>query len=210
MNIGIIGSGDMGSGLGGIWAEKGHVVLYSFSHSREKLKNLAASHKNALTGTPAQAVAHGDIILLSVGWKSIGDAVAAAGRIRGKIVIDCTNPLTLDASGLEIGLSTSGGEEVARLLPEAKIVKAFNTVYAEIYHSDSRLFGSRMPTMLYCGDDSEAKRVVSELIVETGFEPVDAGPLISARYLEPLAMLMIQLGIVQGMGTNITLSLMQR
>ncbi len=210
MNIGIIGSGDMGSGLGRIWAEKGHVVLYSFSHSREKLKNLAASHKNALTGTPAEAVAHGDIILLSVGWKSIGDAVAAAGPIRGKIVIDCTNPLKADASGLEIGLSTSGGEEIARLLPEAKVVKAFNTVYAEIYHSDSRLFGSRMPTMLYCGDDAEAKRVVSELIVETGFEPVDAGPLVSARYLEPLAMLMIQLGIVQGMGTNITLSLMQR
>jgi 8-hydroxy-5-deazaflavin:NADPH oxidoreductase len=210
MNIGIIGSGDMGTGLGKIWSEKGHSVMYSFSHSPEKLKSLAASHPNAQSGTPEQAAAHGDVILLSVGWKSIHEAITAAGSLKGKIVIDCTNPLKPDASDLEVGLTTSGGEEIARLLPESRIVKTFNTVYAEIYHSDSRLFGSRMPTMFYCGDDSEAKIVVSKLIIETGFEPVDTGPLKSSRYLEPLAMLMIRLGIVQGMGTDITLSLIRR
>lgn len=200
----------MGTGLGKIWQEKGHTVMYSFSRSPAKLKGLSASHPNALSGTPAQAVAHGDVILLAVGWQSVNDAIATTGPIRDKVLIDCTNPLNSDASDLEVGLTTSGGEEVAQLLPEARVVKAFNTVYAEIYHSDSRLFGSRMPTMLYCGDDPEAKRVVSKLIIDAGFEPVDAGSLKSSRYLEPLAMLMIKLGIVQGMGTDITLSLIWR
>lgn len=210
MKIGIIGSGQMGSGLGDIWSKKGHAVMYSFSHSPEKLKRLAGSGPNTSSGTPDQAVAHGDVVLLAVGWQSVHEAMTAAGPIRDKVVIDCTNPLNADASELEIGLTTSGGEKIAKLFPEARIVKAFNTVYAEIYHSQSRFFGSRMPTMLYCGDDTGAKKIVSELIVEAGFEPVDAGPLSSSRYLEPLAMLMIRLGIMQGMGTNITLSLMQR
>ena len=210
MKIAVIGAGKMGTGLGKIWLDKGHSVMYSFSHSAEKLEALAASHPNALSGTPAEASAHGDIILLAVGWQSVRDAVTATGPVKDKIVIDCTNPLKKDLSDLEVGLSTSGGEEIARLFPEARVVKAFNTVYAEVYHSLSRLFGSRMPTMLFCGDNREAKKAVSELIVQTGFEPVDAGPLTTARYLEPLAMLMVRLGMEQQMGTNITLSLMRR
>lgn len=210
MKIGVIGAGNMGTGLGKIWLDKGHSVMYSFSHSTQKLKTLAASHPNALSGTPSDASAHGDIILLAVGWQSMRDAVTATGPLRDKIVIDCTNPIKKDLSDLEVGLSTSGGEEIARLLPEASVVKAFNTVYAEVYHSISRLFGSRLSTMLFCGDSPEAKKVVSELIVQTGFEPVDTGPLRSARYLEPLAMLMIRLSIEQAMGTDITLSLMRR
>lgn len=210
MKIGIIGCGNMGTGLGQIWLKKGHSVMYSFSHSPDKLQGLAASHTNALSGTPKQAAEHGDIVLLAVGWQAVHAALTAAGPIKDKAVIDCTNPLNPAASDLEAGLTTSGSEEIAKLLPEARVVKAFNTAYAETYHSDSRLFGSRMPTMLYCGDDPEAKKDVSDLIIQTGFEPVDAGPLKAARYLEPLAMLMIQLGMVQGMGTNIIMSLMRR
>jgi len=96
------------------------------------------------------------------------------------------------------------------MAPGAKVVKAFNTAFAQIYHSHSRLFGSRLPTMFYCGDDSGAKASVESLIKEIGFEPVDSGSLKVARYLEPLAMLVIQLGYGRGMGTNIALSLMRR
>jgi len=113
-------------------------------------------------------------------------------------------------SELAIGHATSAAEEIGKMAPGAKVVKAFNSVFADIYHSDSRLFGSRMPTMFYCGDDDGAKSTVARLIRETGFEPIDAGPLKSARYLEPLAMLMIQLGYGQGMGTNIALNLIRR
>jgi len=210
MNIGIIGSGNMGSGLGRLWADKGHKVMFSYSRDPEKLKTLAKSCPNASAGTPQEAVESSDIVLFSVRWANMEDAVRAAGRMQGKVVIDCTNPLRPDLSGLAIGLTTSAAEEIAKLVPEANVVKAFNTVFAEVYHSDSRLFGSRRPTMLYCGDDSDANAAVAKLINSTGFTPIDSGPLKCARYLEPLAMLMIQLGIGQGMGTNIAMNLIHR
>lgn len=210
VNIGIIGSGKIGSGLGRLWAAKGHSVLFSFSRDQKKLDHLAKSNPNAKAGTPAEAVSSSDIILLSVGYGMIREALAQAGPIRDKIIIDCTNPVKPDLSGLSVGLTTSAAEEIADLVPGARVVKAFNTVFAEVFHSETRLYGSRMPSMFYCGDDSGAKATVSRLIRETGFNPIDAGPLKSARYLEPLAMLMIQLGHVQGMGTNIALSLIHR
>ncbi len=210
MNIGIIGSGRMGSGLGKLWARKGHRVFFSFSRDTKKLASLAESNPGCSAGTPAEAVASSDVLLLATGWAIVEEALKAAGKIEDKIVIDCTNPLKPDLSGLLAGTTTSGAEVIAKLLPRAKVVKAFNTVFAEIYHSETRLFGSRIPPMFFCGDDAAAKSVVSKLIVETGFEPIDAGPLASARYLEPLAMLMVQLGLKQGMGTNIAISLIHR
>jgi predicted dinucleotide-binding enzyme len=210
MNIGIIGSGNVGSGLGKIWAERGHRVFFS-SRNVRKAADLAQSiGVNAQAGTVAEAAKFGEVILLSTPWSSTADAVRDAGRMPGKTVIDCTNPLEPDFSRLAIGHTTSAAEEIAKMAPEAKVVKAFNTVFAEVYHSPSRLFGSRIPTMFYCGDDARAKGTVKKLIVDAGFEPVDSGPLTVARYLEPLAMLMIQLGYGQKMGTNITISLMQR
>lgn len=210
MNIGIIGSGNVGSGLGRIWARKGHKVIFSFSRSEEKLKALAETNQNTGAGSPAEAVRQSEIILLSVRWETVEDAVRAAGSLDGKTVIDCTNPLLHDLTGLALGHTTSAAEEIANMAPGAHVVKAFNSAFAEIYQSDSRLFGSRMPTMFYCGDDAAAKKNVAKLIWEIGFEPADAGPLRSARYLEPLAMLMIQLGYGQGMGTNIALNLISR
>jgi len=210
MNIGIIGSGNVGTGLGKIWVQKGHRVMFSFSRDQEKLKALAAAGQNASSGSPAEAVRSSDVLLLSVRWENVVGALKAAGPLEDKILIDCTNPLKPDLSELAVGHVTSAAEEIAKMAPGAKVVKAFNTVFADIYHSESRLFGSRMPTMFYCGNDDGAKKTVVELIRETGFEPTDAGPLRSARYLEPLAMLMIQLGYGQGMGKNIALNLIRR
>ncbi len=200
----------MGSGLGRLWAARGHSIFFSFSRDQNKLARLAESTPNSKAVSPAEAAASADIVLLSVGYGMIKEALAAAGPIGDKIIIDCTNPVKPDLSGLSIGLTTSAAEEIAKLVPQSKVVKAFNTIFAEIYHSETRLFGSRMSTMLHCGDNDDAKSVVSQLVRETGFEPVDAGPLKSARYLESLAMLMIQLGRLQGMGTNIALSLIRR
>ena len=200
----------MGSGLGKLWASKGHSVFFSFSRDLGKLEGLAKSTPDSRSGTPADAVASSDVILFSVGYGMIKEALAATGPIKDKIIIDCTNPVKPDLSGLAIGLTTSAAEEIAKLVPESRIVKAFNTVFAEVYHSETRLSGTRVPSMFYCGDDDDSKSVVSKLIREIGFEPIDSGPLKSARYLEPLAMLMIQLGHVQGLGTNIALNLMHR
>jgi predicted dinucleotide-binding enzyme len=209
MKIGIIGSGNMGSGLGRIWATKGHDIIFSYSRSQEKLNNLAASLPNAKAGTPAEA-AQADVILLSVRWSDLPDALKQAGSLNNKIVIDCTNPLKPDLSGLELGYTSSAAEEIARMTPGAKVVKAFNTAFAQVYEEKSRLFGSRRASMLYCGDDAEAKSVAAKLITDVGFDPVDCGPLTSARLLEPVAMLVITLGYGMKMGTNMALDLIRR
>lgn len=209
MKIGIIGSGNMGSGLGKIWAMKGHEVIFSFSRSQEKLNSLAASAPNAKAGTPAEA-AQAEVILFSVRWPEVPEALKQAGPLAGRIVIDCTNPLKPDLSGLEIGHTTSAAEEIERMAPGAKIVKAFNTAFAQVYEERSRLFGSRKASMLYCGDDAEAKSVVAKLISDVGFDPIDCGPLTAARLLEPVAMLVITLGYGMKMGTNMALNLIRR
>jgi predicted dinucleotide-binding enzyme len=209
MNIAVVGSGMMGSGLGGVWAKKGHHVIFSYSHDPEKLAALAKAHPGASAASPAEAVEQGEVVLLSVGWSSVEDALRACGTLDGKTLIDCTNPLTSDLD-LAVGLSTSAAEEIAKRAPRARVVKAFNTAFAELYHSETRLFGSRMISMFYCGDDSEAKKTAARLITETGFSPVDCGPLRCARYLEPVAALMIQLRRGMGMGTNTAITLERR
>jgi hypothetical protein len=210
MHIGIIGCGNMGGGLGRIWAMKGHTVMFSYSRSTEKLSATASSVPNASAGTPAEAAAGSDVILLAVRWRDVPDAIGQAGTLNGRIVIDCTNPLKPDMSGLALGHTTSAAEEIARMAPGAKVVKAFNTAFAQVYQEDNRLFGSRRATMFYCGDDAESKIKTAKLINDVGFEPVDCGPLTAARYLEPLAMLMITLGYGLGMGTNMAMDLIRR
>ncbi|MBI5847088.1 MAG: NADPH-dependent F420 reductase [Nitrospirae bacterium] len=209
MEIGIIGSGNMGSGLGKIWGMKGHRIIFSYSRNQEKLNVLAAALPNARAGTPADA-AQADIILLSVRWPDVPDALKQAGTLNNKIVIDCTNPLKPDLSGLELGYTSSAAEEIAGMVPGAKVVKAFNTAFAQVYEEKSRLFGSRMASMLYCGDDAGAKTVVAKLIRDVGFDPIDCGPLTAARLLEPVAMLIISLGYGMKMGTNMALNLIRR
>ena len=209
MNIGIIGSGNMGGGIGKIWAKKGHSVVFSYSRSRDKLESLASSVPNARAGTPAEA-AQAEVVLLSVRWPDVPDALAQAGTLGGKIVIDCTNPLKSDLSGLSIGWSTSAAEEIAKMASGASVVKAFNTAFAQVYGEATRLFGSRRVSMFHCGDDVKAKTVVSKLIHDVGFDPIDCGPLTSARYLEQVAMLMITLGYGMKMGTNIALDISRR
>ena len=112
-------------------------------------------------------------------------------------------------SGLALGHTTSAAEEVAKAAPGAKVVKAFNTTFAALMRSPSRTFGSQKATGFYCGDDSSAKAIVSGLIKETGLDPLDVGPLMCARYLEPLAMLAMQIAFVQGLGTEMALGLLR-
>jgi predicted dinucleotide-binding enzyme len=210
MDIAVVGSGNVGSGLGKIWAQRGHRVTFSFSRDRQKLEELAGSVSNAKADLPSEAVRMSSVVLLSVRWADVEQAIEAAGSLIGKTVIDCTNPLKPDLGALLLGHTTSASEEIAKLAAGAHVVKAFNTAFAEIYHAPSRMFGSRMSTMFYCGDNAEAKHAVAQLIRDAGFESVDCGPLASARYLEPLGMLLIELAYRQGMGTRIGLNLVRR
>jgi predicted dinucleotide-binding enzyme len=210
MNIGIIGAGSMGSALGKIWASQRHSVMFSYSRDRAKLEAIAAAAgSNAQVGTVADAVQFGQVLLLTVPWQSVPDAVAQMGALEGKVVISCVNPLKPDFSGLEIGTSTSAAEEIAQRLPTANVVEVLFP-FAEILHSDSRQFGADRPTQFYCGDDDDAKAIVAPLIAQVGLEPIDAGPLVNARYLEPLGMLLVQLAYSGGMGATIGLKLLRR
>jgi len=210
MKIGIIGSGNVGGALGKIWARNGHEIMFS-SRNPDKLKPIAESAgTNTRIGSPADAAEFGEVVVLAVPWSEAKNALQSAGSLRDKILIDCTNPLKADYSGLAVFGETSAGEEVVKIVPEAMVVKAFHTTFAALMQSESRMFEGLKPTGFYCGNNAHAKSVVSELIRETGLEPLDVGPLSYARYLEPMAMLMISLGFAQKLGTNIALKLLRR
>src|SRR6185503_6202609 len=161
MNIGIIGAGQMGTGLGRLWAEHGHHVMFSYSRRPEKLEKLVREiGSHARSGTPSKAVDFANVLLLAVPWGDVKSALSAAGAIKGKTLISCVNPFGL--RGLEVGLNTSAAEEISRIVPDAAVVEAFNTIFATILHSRAHLFGSNMPTVFYCGDDRDAKSHAAE------------------------------------------------
>jgi len=207
MRIGVIGSGKMGTGLGRLWAKRGHYVMFSYSRSPERLQHLVKEiGAHAQWGTPEEAVSFAEVLLLAVPWSGIGDALVSAGSLDGRTILTCVNPV--GPLGLEVGLTSSAAEEIAKLAPGAIVVEVFNTIFAEILHSTAHLFGYQTPTVLYCGDDPDAKAAAAALVRDAGFHPVDSGPLQNARYIEPLAMLMLELRYSRRLGSDIAIRLM--
>lgn len=195
MRVGILGSGLMGGKLGTVFARAGHEVVFSYARSEQKLKTLARkAGGDATHGTPREAVQGADAVLLAVNWSRVNDVLKNAGDLAGKTVITCSLPMTDDNSRLVIGLTSSGAEDLQKRLPKARVVSAFNTVPSEVlfgvYESKRK---ARRPSLVYCGNDQAGKDVAVKLIRDTGFEPVDAGPLRIARYTEPFALLIGEL-----------------
>jgi 8-hydroxy-5-deazaflavin:NADPH oxidoreductase len=195
MRVGILGSGLMGGKLGTIWARAGHEVFFSYARREEKLKKLARDAKGkARAGTPREAAQDADALLLAVHWLRIDDVLQQAGDLSGKVIVTCSLPMNADDTDLVIAHTSSGAEELAKKVPKARVVSAFGTVPSEV------LFGvfeawrkAKRPSLVYCGDDKKAKGVAVELIRDTGFDPVDAGPLRIARYTEPFTLLIARL-----------------
>lgn len=204
MKIGIIGAGNVGTGIGKRLAAKGHDIVVSFARSPEKVSQAAATIAGgAKAGTPDEAVAHGDVVIIATPWGATLEAVRqVAAGLSGKVVWDTTNPLKADMSGLEIGLTTSAAEEIAKAAPGALVVKAVPP-FAEVLHSPSTTINGHQPGVFVCGDDATARVTVLGLVGEIEADGVDAGPLALARYTEPLGMLLVQLAYVQGMGARI-------
>src|SRR5262245_1568473 len=209
MNIGIIGSGNMGAGMGEGWAAKGHQILFSFLKDQGRLRAVAdAAGPTTRVGTPEQAAAVGDVILLAGPWAAVAAALQAAGALAGKVLFSCVNCLKPDFSGLEIGTTTSAAEEIAKRAPAARVVEAIPPM-AQILASDfHRLCGQQISTF-YRGADPGAKAVGAGLPADLDLEPVDAGPLTSARFIEPAGMLVVQLGYGMGLGPNIGTKLLR-
>lgn len=200
MKVTVIGSGNMGSGFVKQLKKAGHDMRVT-GRSAEKTQQLAALH-GARAVSAAEAAAS-DVLILATGYSDAVPALKALGALDGKVVVDVTNPLTADYMGLTIGHTTSAAEEIAKAVPKAHVVKAFNTVFASVLAEGASLGAGKTVPVFVAGDDARAKTAVSEIARSIGFDVVDAGALKNARYLEPLAGLNIYLGYGAGLGTSI-------
>jgi 8-hydroxy-5-deazaflavin:NADPH oxidoreductase len=208
MHIGIIGAGNVGMGLAKRLIAKGHSLTLSFNRDNRKLQEAADSIGARAAGV-SECADVGDVVVLATPWTVTPEALRqACAPARRKILWDCTNALKPDMSGLAVGLTTSGGEEVAQLAPWATVVKAIPP-FAELLHSPNTSIGRKRPSVFVCGNESEAKRVIMPLVEDIGAAPVDSGPLRNARYAEPAAMLLVQLAYAQGLGGRIGVSLLR-
>lgn len=171
-------------------------------------KLVAEAGGNARAASVTETAQASDVILLSTPWPATREAIEHAGPLAGKILIDATNPLSPDLSGLEYGNTTSGGEQVAAWASGARVVKAFNTVGFNIMANPK--FSGGSACLFFCGDDGAAKQIVRQLASEIGFDPRDAGPLTQSRVLEPLALLWISLALKQGYGREFALGFLGR
>src|SRR5205807_9319438 len=178
MRIGILGSGLMGAKLGTIWARAGHEVVFSYARSEQKLKRLAADAKGkARHGTPGAAAREADALLLAVHWSRVDDVLKQAGDVSGKVIVTCSLPMNADDTGLVIAHRSSGAEELAKKIPKARVVSAFNTVPSEVLFSVFERAASarreagngKRPSLLYCGENARAKKVAAQLISDVGF-----------------------------------------
>lgn len=189
--IGIIGKGNVGGALSRALKRAGNEV-------KTTGRDRTAIH---------EAISWAEVVVLAVPYGALGELVNDSGGLMGgKVVIDVTNVLTPKME-LALGFSTSGAEELQKKLPKSRVVKAFNTLFAQ--HMETGRLGDRALTAFAASDDGEAKQLVLELARAIGFDAIDSGPLKNARLLEPLGFFNIQLGYVLGRGTQIGFKLLQ-
>ena len=210
MEISIIGAGDVGGTLGRIWVKKGHHLMFGVRNlqSHNVLNLIRSINSSVKVGTIGEAASFADVIVLAIPWVAVEETIKSAGDLSGKILIDPTNPINADLTGLIIESSTSAAEEIAKWAKGSKVVKAFNSIGAKTL--DNLQFGLVRADAFICGDDFKSKTVVKKLATEIGFDTVDAGPLINARVLEYMALLWIQLAYSRQMGPNIAFKLLTR
>lgn len=184
MRIGIIGSGRIGGTVGRLWAQAGHEVFFSSRHPEDLTDLVAQAGRGARAGTIREAAEFGDVILLSVPWGGVADALAAAGPLQGKILIDTTNQFS--SGGLEqLPNGMSAAEYNSRRAAGARLVKAYNTLTAGFQAQSAGRTGADRVAMPYAGEDSEAKSIVASLINDSGFAPFDVGGWDTVHFMEP-------------------------
>lgn len=209
MKIAIIGAGNVGGALGRSLAKAGHEIIYGVRDGGGKTQPPSA--KSAAIPDAAQAA---DVVVLATPWAAMTDVIRSLGDIKGKVLIDCTNPLALNGDGslgLAVGFTTSGAEEIERQANGAHVIKAFNIYGWENFENSAYPgHGDLRPIMFYCGDHDGGKAIASQLASDLGFEPLDVGGLGMARSLEPLALMWIRLAIREGRNPNFTWARLRR
>ena len=193
MKVAIIGAGNVGKALGASITRAGHEVTITAKHpdhARDAAREIGAQS----AASPAEAISNADVVILAVPFVGAADEVSREIRdgVAGKTVIDVTNPMMPDYSGLATE-GSSAAEEFQKQLPAANVVKAFNTIFATNQANPSPAIDGYV-----AGDHEGAKRQVISLVESMGFTPVDVGPLKTARYLEGMAVINIGLNAQNG------------
>lgn len=199
MRIGILNAGNVGRALARAWLQTGHELLVSKSGSQEKLDAFVEENPRVRRGTPADAASFGEIVLFSVYWPRLDEMLEATGSMADKIVIDTMNPLEVSGdfehSHDKLFMERSStSEELRRRRPDARVVKAFNTMPSDLLDRRRWPDPQAAPPIFLAGDDSSAKAKVAQLARDAGFAAVDAGPLAAARSIEQLGVLMHYVG----------------
>ena len=204
MNIPIIGPGNMGRAIGRRAVAAGHSVTFvgrTPEHTQDAINDVKSAAKNGAQVSTAnlENVNPGDIVVLALPYNTSNDVTRQLGnKLAGKTVVDISNPLNASYSDLATAPGSSAAEELARILPETKVVKAFNTVFAGTLRS-GRVDGEPLDIWI-AGDDANAKNKLAQLVKDAGMRPIDAGPLSRARQIEAMQLLHI---VTQGtLGTN--------
>jgi NADPH-dependent F420 reductase len=200
MTVAIIGTGKMGGGLARLLVSKGVNVAIGSRNPAEAGKLAKEIGAGAEGGGIAAAAKLADVVILAVPYAAVGETIREAGGFAGKILIDISNPITPDFQALTVGHTTSAAEEIQKLAPEAKVVKAFNTIFAQLLPAEARK--GRSVQVFVAGDDEAAKKVVSDIVSKGDFEPVESGALSNSRYLEPVGEINIHFGFFLGWGTS--------
>lgn len=197
MKITFLGGGPLATSVGKLARAAGHEVVLGL---RNPEKGNAAGFDSAGF---REAVVDADVVVVALPYYVTGDVLPALSvALAGKVVIDGSNPVGTDWKPILTGEQSSGAEEIAKLLPRSKIVKAFNTIFADVIQPQRLDRDGRKLTFFVAGDDSEVAAKVMAFGEEIGLAPIYAGPLMSSRYLEAMAHLNIELAVNQGGGTN--------
>ena len=209
MEIAIIGAGNVGTTLGNAWIKRGHEVAFGIRDPESaKARSLAQQFPAARLLLNGEAAHNAEMIVLATPWQSTEEAVRSCGDLDGKTIIDCTNPLKPDFSGLEIGFSISGAERISEWASGAQVFKAMNQIGARLM--DAPHFpGVVKPVMFVCGE-GPLKSSVILLVDQLGFTVIDAGDLKIARLLEPYGMLWIHLVLMQKVPGDFAFALLKK
>lgn len=208
MSISIIGAGNVGLALAQALTRRGEHVVLGVPTPQKYISTATALDPKARLTTTADAIAASDIVVLAVPHSATSAIAQSVPDWQGKILVDATNPLAPGLAGLTVGTSTSGAETLAQQAHGARVVKAFNSTGAE--NMADAAYAAGVPVMPVCGDDAEARQRVMALATLIGFDAVDMGPLMAARYLEPFAMTWIHLALRQGMGRQFAFGVLRR
>ncbi len=195
-DLAILGSGRVGKTIGKRLTQLSWNVVFGCRNTEDSRQRLGDAIDEPFLTSISEAVRHADLVLLAVPWSAAELTCKQFADWSGKTLIDCTNPLNSTFSGLELGFNTSAAEQISQWAIGADVVKTLNTVSTELMDSPS--INGVATNMFYCGGLESSKALVASLLSELGFAPVDCGPLQSARYLEPFAMLLIDMAVRQG------------